>query len=344
VLASSAQVIGAPTAWTRGYDGAGRVVVVLDTGVETTHPFFSSPGKIVAEACFSTNDGEDVISFCPNESNSAIGPGSGVNCPANVSNCWHGTHVAGIAVGNNGSGPDIGIGRGAGLVSIQVYSRFNAASSCPGSNPCALSFPSDQIEALEHVLELQETLAIAAVNLSLGGSGYTDQEQCDQEQAARKEAIDNLRGVGIASIIASGNAGQKNALYTPACISSAISVGATTDADAVSSFSNVASFLDLLAPGSAINSSVLGGGVASMNGTSMAAPHVAGAWAVLRQSAPEATVDEILAALRDTGTVVDDQRSGGNITDMRRINLDQALEVFAPVVTDRLFIDGFEVP
>ena len=341
-LASSAVVIGAPVAWMRGFDGDGEVVAVLDTGVQTTHPFFSSPGKIAGEACFSTNEDDDVTSLCPAGATSATGTGTGVNCPGNVTNCGHGTHVAGIAVGDDGVGPNIGIARGAQVVSIQVYSQFDAGGPCGGNDPCVLSFPSDQIAALEYVLVLNQTLPITVVNMSLGGNGYTSQAQCDTDQSARKQAIDNLRAVGIATVVASGNASQKNAIYTPACISSAISVGSTTDEDAVSSFSNVASFLDLLAPGSSIVSSLPGGGTGSMNGTSMAAPHVAGAWAILRQAAPEATVDEILAALRETGTEVDDLRPGGNVTGMRRINLDETLEVFVPLVTDSLFSNGFE--
>jgi len=115
-------------------------------------------------------------------------------------------------------------------------------------------------------------------------------------------------------------------------------VGSTTDADAISSFSNVADFLDLLAPGSLITSSVPGGGLGTWNGTSMATPHVAGAWAVLKQESPLADVDTVLAALRDTGASVDDDRSNGTVVDMRRINLDLALARFA----DTLFSEGFE--
>ena len=89
-------------------------------------------------------------------------------------------------------------------------------------------------------------------------------------------------------------------------------------------FHLLANFLDLLAPGTFITSSIPGGGVASWEGTSMSTPHVAGAWAVLKQRSPEAEVTEILAALRDTGTLVDDGRSNGTVTDMRRINLDLA--------------------
>ncbi|HKX56434.1 MAG TPA: S8 family serine peptidase, partial [Xanthomonadales bacterium] len=128
---------------------------------------------------------------------------------------------------------------------------------------------------------------------------------------------------------ASGNDGSKNAVRQPGCISSAISVGNTTDADSIADSSNVANFLDLLAPGSNIISAFPGGSEITNSGTSMSAPHVAGAWAVLRQAHPAASIDEILQALRMTGTSVNDQRIGGTVTDMRRINLDLALDWLA---------------
>jgi subtilisin family serine protease len=71
-------------------------------------------------------------------------------------------------------------------------------------------------------------------------------------------------------------------------------VGSTNKDDTVSAFSNVASFLSLFAPGDSITSSVTGGTYASESGTSMATPHVAGAWAVLHQAAPTASVSDVL--------------------------------------------------
>lgn len=113
----------------------------------------------------------------------------------------------------------------------------------------------------------------------------------------------------------------------PGCISSAVSVGSTTKTDQVSSFSNSASFLSLLAPGSSINSSVPGNQFAVFNGTSMATPHVAGAWAILKQRVPNATVIQVLTALQNTGLPVLDTRN--NIT-KPRIRIRQALDALAP--------------
>jgi hypothetical protein len=230
-------------------------------------------------------------------------------------------------VGNDGIGPNYGVARGAGLISIQVFTRFNSSGSCGGQAPCTLSYPSDQIRAMERVLVLSETYDVASVNLSLGGGRYYDEASCDAAQPSRKAAIDNLRGAGIVVAAASGNNGYRDSMNAPACISSAVAVGATTDTDLVSGFSNIAGFVDLLAPGSSITSSVPGDGTATWSGTSMATPHVAGAWAVMQQFSPGGSVDAFLAVLRNSSEIVNDLRSGGTVTDMRRFNLDLALDV-----------------
>ena len=166
---------------------------------------------------------------------------------------------------------------------------------------------------------------IASVNMSLGGNLFTS--PCNGEPY--KPIIDNLRTIGIATVVASGNSGIPFAISSPGCISSAVSVGSTNKDDAVSSFSNVASFLSLLAPGESITSSVPGGSYSSASGTSMATPHVAGAWAVLRQAAPSASVSEILASLRNTGLPIRDDRFLGGTT-IPRIRLLRALARSSP--------------
>jgi hypothetical protein len=117
------------------------------------------------------------------------------------------------------------------------------------------------------------------------------------------------------------------------CDSATAGFGCTT-VDDIPNYSNIASFISLLAPGSLISSSTPGTNTFnSWHGTSMAAPHVAGAWALMKQRDPGATVSTILAALQNTGTIVDDQRTSGSVTGMRRINVDNALLPQIPAPT-----------
>ena len=131
---------------------------------------------------------------------------------------------------------------------------------------------------------------------------------CDSD--LRKPSIDQLRSLGVATIIASGNDGFSDGIGFPACISSAVSVGSTTKSDNVSIFSNSAAILDLLAPGSSITAPVPGGGTGVKSGTSMATPHVVGAWAVIKERSPSASVADLLAELTNNGVMITDSRNG----------------------------------
>ena len=305
-LASSVPIVQADDMWAAGRTGSGQTVAVLDTGIEKTHSFLT--GKVVDEACFSLGSDGTVNGSgnCPNGTESQTGSGSGVPCTYSTL-CGHGTHVGGIAAGKGTLFS--GVAKDASLMSVQVFSR-NPNTGAPGS------FPSDQIKGLEQVYNLRATRSFASVNMSLGGGRFFS--NCDTD--ARKPIIDNLKSAGIATVIATGNEGFTDSTGVPACISSAVSVGSTTDLDTVSSFSNSASFIHLLAPGSSIDSSVPGGGFAGENGTSMATPHVAGAYALLKQAHPSQTVDRIRTALQNTGKSVTDNRAGGGVT-KPRINI-----------------------
>src|SRR5437667_9278196 len=248
VLLDSVPLIGADKAWAQGFDGTGLVVALIDTGVDSAHQFLA--GKVVEEACYSTTSGQESTTLCPNGAGEQIGPGAGTYCPLELEGCWHGTHVAGIAAGN-GTPADLpiwGVGRGASIMAVQVFSQINGFFDCSGAPPCLGAYTSDILAALERVYVLRATYAFAAVNMSLGGGLFSS--NCDDEPY--KPFIDNLRAVGIATVVASGNDGSTDPLSAPACISTAVSVGATTKDDQIADFSNVAPFLSLLAPGGGI--------------------------------------------------------------------------------------------
>ncbi|MBZ5534757.1 MAG: S8 family serine peptidase [Acidobacteriia bacterium] len=313
-LMESVPLIGAPTAWSKGFSGSGQTVAILDTGVDKFHPFLA--GKVVSEACYSTNDSVHLgSSLCPGGITASTAIGSGIYCSLQIEGCDHGTHVAGIAAGKGELFS--GVAKDATIIAIQVFSRFDDATVCGGSRstPCSRSYTSDQILGLQRVYELASTYHIAAVNMSIGSGKYTT--NCDVQELSRKLAIDNLRARGIATIIASGNDSYIDGISAPACISSAISVGSTEDggpgagqSDTVSYFSNSGRILSLLAPGNSIYSSFPGARFGNDAGTSMATPHVAGAWAVLKSKSPTASVDQILSALISTGKAISDSRNG----------------------------------
>ena len=319
-LADSVPLVGGTQAWSAGYDGTGTVVAIIDTGVDKNHPFLT--GKVVEEACYSDN-------LCPNGGQVQLGAGAGVNCALGISgSCFHGTHVAGIAAGNGASAgvSYSGVARGAQIMAVQVFTHFG------GSDISA--WTSDIMAGLDRVYALRNQHNFAAVNLSLGGDLYST--NCDWDPM--KASIDNLKSVGIATVIATGNDGETSQMSSPACISSAVSVGSTTKSDVVSSSSNVASFMSLLAPGASIRSAYPGSTFVLASGTSMATPHVTGAFAILKQATPgapaNAIVNTILDALTQTGQPITDTRAGGTVT-KPRIQIDEALDVLAP----RMFAD-----
>ena len=247
---------------------------------------------------------------------------------------------------------------------------------------CISAWLNDTLRALDEVVVLADRFDIAAVNMSIG-NGVANIGACDGD--GRKVAIDSLRSLGIATVISSGNDGFVNAMSAPACISSAISVSATVDTslplagdnstggaayalDNVTNFSNVKASVkngtDLYAPGLFISGGCPAVSPAaplppaadafqcSKSGTSMAAPHVTGAWAALKSLNPAAGVEDVLAVLQATGKPVTDLRqdtrnngswsgtngsglqlAGGPVANPQqipRIQLDLAMERFDP--------------
>jgi subtilisin family serine protease len=325
-LASTVPLINADDVQGFGYRGNGETVAVLDTGIDRDHPFFGS--RLASEACYTAGGSIDSneVGLCPGGGTSQTGSGSAdaetANCLDGSDNlCAHGSHVAGIAAGNATGvtgAPGNGVAPDANIVAIQVFTRFNAASDCsPSAAPCVLSYASDQILGLQRVLALDNSqggsLDIAAANMSLGGGMNTS--ACDGD--SRKTPIDNLLSNDIATAIAAGNSGFTAAVGAPGCISTAVTVGATDDSDNVASFSNRGTLLDLFAPGVSVDSSVPDDTWDNFDGTSMSTPHVTGAWALMRDIYPTASVATILGWLQANGVSITYASGGGNVTTPR---------------------------
>ncbi len=345
LLIQSVPLIGMTNAYsTYGATGVNWAVAVLDTGVAKTHEFII--GKVISEACYSTtNPGDGSTSVCPGGVSSSTASGSGVNCDITIDGCEHGTHVAGIAAGFNTSlsagEPANGVAKSASIIAIQVFSKFTGAN-CGSSPSCVLAYASDMQAGLDHVYAIRASTGlsggIASVNMSIGGGSYSS--DCDSSFASFKTSIDNLRSAGIATVIAAGNSSSTSQISFPACISSAIAVAASDKSDAIAYYSNINSQVAVFAPGGGagsggtdILSSVPSGyacstpaaGYCYLAGTSMATPHVAGAFAAMRSALGSSpTVTAILNSLVSTGKNITDNRFGGTIT-KPRIRVDQAL-------------------
>ncbi|WP_246609253.1 S8 family peptidase [Nonomuraea rhizosphaerae] len=324
-LAESVSLIGADRAHRVGVTGRRTSVVVLDTGIDNDHPVFD--GRIVAQACFSSaSPAENSTPLCPNGEQFQIGPGAAdAETPAcmngapepQVGLCYHGTHVADIAAGSEA--PDFpydGVAPDAGIIAVQVFSRFDNSPDCGDESACIMAYDSSVLTGMAYAELVADQYNVAAVNLSLGGGEYT--EPCDAGDGADfKASVDALLDQGAATVVAAGNSGLDAAVSWPACVSTAVAVGATDNGDGVAPFSNRGPLLDLFAPGVDIEAAVTGDQYAVLSGTSMAAPHVTGSFALLRQRRSYASAESLLASLQRFGEPITYPSAGVTITTPR---------------------------
>ena len=331
-----------------GIDGFGTTVAIVDSGVWSGHPAFA--GKVVLEACMDVD-----WSSCPTSGGgtSTFSTGPGTAQPQSPNFGDHGTHVAGIA-----AGVSVPVGSIPSEPGLTIPDEEWAAGVAPGANIAAIAAgngliprSSDTIRismasnlwlaAFQIALWVDDGENIVSVNNSYGSTAPVPAGgatvACDSRNTAdalAKAAIDGLISINVAPIFASGNDSFRNGAAFPACVSTAISVGNTTKNDNVRNSSNFQTTLvDLQAPGTNIVAAGRNGTGGSLwmedkTGTSMAAPHVAGAWALIREVYPSMNVASVLNLLQSTGVPVADDRTGGSGLSIPRIDLQAALPNF----------------
>ncbi|MEN0654171.1 MULTISPECIES: S8 family peptidase [Hyphobacterium] len=306
LLDGSVAEIGANLLHQAGIDGTGATIAVLDTGIDYDHPAFA--GRISASACFSSTVAEDAsLSACAGAvASDTTTPRAASYCYDSeipLAECYHGTHVASIAAGASAEGyPYSGVAPGANLVPVQVFSEFGGNPEiCGTQTRCALSYVSDQIAALEWIYANRETLGVNVINMSLGGA--LEPGSCNSDP--RTGIIYQLKVAHIATVVAAGNDGDRGRMTTPACITHTVSVAARGINGQVAQFSNVSVLTRVAAPGeniSAAGPSSTSPPVTTQSGTSMAAPHVAGAFAIAHSLFPNLSPDQLLLPMIETGT------------------------------------------
>jgi serine protease len=277
--------IGMPAAWDLA-TGSGVVVAVLDTGI-TAHTDLAAnlvAGYDFIGDLFTANDGNgrDADPSDPGDWVAAdeCDPGE----PADDSS-WHGTHVAGTiaAVTNNGTGV-AGIAYNAKVMPLRVLGRCGGFTSDIGN---AIIWASGG--AVPGVPANPNPVEV--INMSLGGPG-----SCS---ASTQSAINAAVAAGVTVVVSAGNDNVDTAGYEPANCQNVIAVAANNRTGAKAGFSNYGATVDITAPGGGETSFIASTwnegkttpgvqGYVGMQGTSMAAPHVAGAIAVMQSFAPSA--------------------------------------------------------
>ncbi|MBS3078996.1 S8 family serine peptidase [Candidatus Pacearchaeota archaeon] len=303
-LQDSVPLINASNTWKLQYNtlnltGLGETVCIVDTGTNFSHPDLVGKNKT---ACLIDCIGKACIENC-----------------SKTDDHGHGTHVAGIVGASGGiSGVAINIS----MIGVKVLNSVGSGSF------------DDVAAAINWCINNANNYNISVITMSLGTDCDNNPElcytsYCDSQPVSSlvTPAINNATNYNISVIIASGNEGQTAKVSAPACVTNATTVGATTKADAMWSSTNRNSLVDLLAPGGSINSTrwnpsscragwTCAGNYAIVSGTSMATPHVAGAFAIINQlyklqSNRDATPSEIQNLLNITGKNIDDSSGSG---------------------------------
>jgi len=241
-------------------EGVGVGVAVLDTGIDLTHPDLKANLSTYSKNCILT-------------------------ARSATDDNGHGTHVAGTIAALDNTIGVVGVAPKAKLFAVKVLNKNGSGSW------------STIICGLDWVKANAANLGINVINMSIGGTGSSDNNCGNTNNDALHKALCRTRDAGITNVVAAGNESKNASLSVPAAYNDAvITVSALADSDgkagalgaatsygaddSFATFSNFGSAVDIAAPGVSIKSTYKGGVYATMSGTSMATPHVAGAAAL----------------------------------------------------------------
>jgi subtilisin family serine protease len=313
LLNRTPQLIGAPTVWgpTLATSGQGMKIAIIDDGLDRTHVFFDPAGYTYpadfpkGNTAYTSPKVIVARSFAPANVNWKY-----ANLPFDPQYSDHATNVAGIAAGNHDTVATIDSGK---------FKVSGIAPSAYLGNYKVLSVPTDNFGLDGNSPEIVAGIEAAVrdgmdvLNLSLG------EPEVEPTRDIVVAALDHAADAGVVPVVAAGNDGSGGgSISSPANAPQAITVAASTEgdngpADVIAGFSSTGPTPislelkpDVTAPGVDLLSSLPGNTWSphDWSGTSMAAPHVSGAAAVLEQRHPTWTVAQIKSALASTGDPV----------------------------------------
>ncbi len=289
-----------PTAAINGADQRVNVdVAVIDTGVDLDHPDLNvNTAGAMNCTLFGLGSADD--------------------------DHGHGSHVAGTIGALDNTTGVVGVAPGARIWPVKVLSALGS-----GLN-------SDVICGIDYVAANADEIEVA--NMSLGGGGEDDGDCGATNGDAMHAAICDATAAGVTFVVAAGNDAADASASTPAAYDEVITVSALADFngqpgggaaptcradedDTFASFSNYGADVDLIAPGVCVDSTSMQGGYATLSGTSMAAPHVAGGAALYAATHPSAAPTQVKAALIGSGTTAWNDSDDPDSTKERLLNV-----------------------
>ncbi|MGY4769918.1 S8 family serine peptidase (plasmid) [Kribbella sp. CWNU-51] len=262
--------VNAPALWDLGYRGQGMVVASMDTGVDISHPELAARWRGGGNSWYDPN---------------------GQHPATPIDLAGHGTQTMGVMVGGDGGGSSIGVAPDARWIAVKIFNDRGQATSTaihlgyqwlldPDGNPATADAP--------NVVDNSWTMTAGSCSLEF------------------QPDLRNLRTAGILPVFAAGNYGPTaGTSASPANNPEALAVGSVDGDGLVDPYSSrgpsactQGTYPQLVAPGTDIRTTDLYGGYLDVSGTSLAAPHVAGALALLLQASPGLSADGQQAALQ----------------------------------------------